>query len=347
MFGALAIVVAGCPSDDPKPEAGETDPAASGTTGDDAEDPGNSSQGSAGTSSTGASPTTGPVSTTGDDGDPMDDDGSTGGYDGGSTGGFAPMGPADIDLSLVSDLYPSSVHLQTLDFAEDSCEYLDGCLGGTGTRRLLRFPVLLPNVGGDPFHVGSSASEPSRFEYSACEARDVVANAVTYRLLDGDGAEVGTAHSPPLALADEFMEVDYPAQSEYPEGGDDMGISGGWATLRDSARGCQWIDVTDVEPGDYTLEIHFNPDQIFEEDSYDNNLISVAVSVREQDGFEGAVDGWTCLPGYYDADDGCDCGCGIVDPDCEDSLECEYCLAGSCAGQACEEIDPENSAACL
>ena len=27
--------------------------------------------------------------------------------------------------------------------------------------------------------------------------------------------------------------------------------------------------------------------------------------------------GWTCAPGYYNATDGCDCGCGPYDPDCD------------------------------
>ena len=28
------------------------------------------------------------------------------------------------------------------------------------------------------------------------------------------------------------------------------------------------------------------------------------------------VDGWTCDPSYYGTFDGCNCDCGLVDPDC-------------------------------
>ncbi len=37
--------------------------------------------------------------------------------------------------------------------------------------------------------------------------------------------------------------------------------------------------------------------------------------------------GWTCDADWYGTDDGCDCGCGIVDPDCDDAdiATCEYC----------------------
>ena len=38
-------------------------------------------------------------------------------------------------------------------------------------------------------------------------------------------------------------------------------------------------------------------------------------------------DEWTCDPTYYGLADGCDCGCGVVDPDCADATldSCQYC----------------------
>ena len=62
--------------------------------------------------------------------------------------------------------------------------------------------------------------------------------------------------------------------------------------------------------------------------------------------------GWSCNPNYYGSDDGCDCGCGIFDPDCDDASvsSCLFCSApggcnttGSCPGM----IDPANNAVCL
>lgn len=54
-----------------------------------------------------------------------------------------------------------------------------------------------------------------------------------------------------------------------------------------------------------------------------------------------SVEGWTCRIGYFGAGDGCDCGCGVVDPDCVDetAASCQFCAAadGSCVpeGMAC------------
>lgn len=59
---------------------------------------------------------------------------------------------------------------------------------------------------------------------------------------------------------------------------------------------------------------------------------------------------WTCDPTYYDAADGCDCGCGAIDLDCPSSNvdACEYCDdSGSCSASACPgDIDPTNNAIC-
>ena len=66
-----------------------------------------------------------------------------------------------------------------------------------------------------------------------------------------------------------------------------------------------------------------------------------------------AVCGWNCNPQYYGSVDGCDCGCGIPDPDCSspDVSVCEYCDdAGSCSpmGMGCPgTIKPSDNATCF
>jgi len=59
---------------------------------------------------------------------------------------------------------------------------------------------------------------------------------------------------------------------------------------------------------------------------------------------------WTCYPSYYGGSDGCDCGCGSIDPDCSDQTvsSCDSCAAmGSCAeGLDCSIIHPTNNGIC-
>jgi len=61
--------------------------------------------------------------------------------------------------------------------------------------------------------------------------------------------------------------------------------------------------------------------------------------------------GWTCNPTYYGTNDGCDCGCGALDPDCSDATvgSCEFCGdIGACdqGDQSCSTIDPNNNWLC-
>lgn len=62
--------------------------------------------------------------------------------------------------------------------------------------------------------------------------------------------------------------------------------------------------------------------------------------------------GWNCDIEFFAAADGCDCGCGVLDPDClADSIDaCEYCDgAGSCgiSGIPCPGIiDPDDITSC-
>ena len=54
-------------------------------------------------------------------------------------------------------------------------------------------------------------------------------------------------------------------------------------------------------------------------------------------------DGWTCNPSYYNANDGCDCDCGIPDPDCERSNQRLYnCEAGRPATMPVNAKQPGN-----
>jgi hypothetical protein len=65
------------------------------------------------------------------------------------------------------------------------------------------------------------------------------------------------------------------------------------------------------------------------------HLSSAAVVVAK------APDGWKCPAFAYGTDDGCDCGCGIPDPDCISAQvgACEFCDdEGSCGLSGCSNI---------
>ena len=58
---------------------------------------------------------------------------------------------------------------------------------------------------------------------------------------------------------------------------------------------------------------------------------------------------WRCQEWHYGTNDGCDCGCGIPDPDCADatSASCEYCeYPESCSAPDCSEISSSDNSVC-
>ena len=72
-------------------------------------------------------------------------------------------------------------------------------------------------------------------------------------------------------------------------------------------------------------------------------------------GSGGGPAGWNCPARFYGANDGCDRGCGIRDPDCPSSLTsvCDYCSSdGSCASDGASSqcdtslLTPNNNATC-
>ncbi len=74
-------------------------------------------------------------------------------------------------------------------------------------------------------------------------------------------------------------------------------------------------------------------------------LVSSAPALAQSDGGTAtAPAGWTCSATYYASDDGCDCGCGIVDPDCEDSTpeSCGYSWCGTNSA-----TDPADTTQCV
>jgi hypothetical protein len=59
-------------------------------------------------------------------------------------------------------------------------------------------------------------------------------------------------------------------------------------------------------------------------------------------------DGWTCAEEIYADTFSCDCGCGVIDPDCyENNIDyCSTCPEGSCSRNDCRDIDPMDIASC-
>lgn len=386
----LGLFAAGCPSDDAPSDGTETDdagttsggtdstsgPTASdsqsttgssgstspGTTTEDPTETATSTTTSPGTTTdptTGEDTSTGPGNTTTD----SSSSGSGSGSESGSSSGSTTTGDTedtedtngdelpDIDLVAATADISSSVYTETRNFAANSCALEEACVVAAGERRLLRFTTVTPNVGPVDLVVGNPNDNPELFEFGACHGHYHFLDYANYRLLDGDGNVAAVGHKQAFALIDLSPWDDNAGPPQFPLNDGTQGISSGWADIYDASLDCQWVDITGVAPGDYTLEIHVNFEQVLEESDYDNNLILVPVTIDDGDPPPPEVpDEWTCNVDYYSTNDGCDCGCGALDPDCMNPTvsACEFCGGpGSCADDDCGNVQVANNAVCM
>jgi hypothetical protein len=178
------------------------------------------------------------------------------------------------DLVLVEEMMRGTVAVTDQVFEADACELVEACVGAPGARRLLTFTTATGNLGTADLHLGPPDPENPIFQFSPCHGHYHVVGFANYDLVGLNGVVV-SGHKQAFCLMDiEPIEPGTPTQGYACE---DQGISMGWADLYWSKLPCQWIDVTGVPPGPYTLRIQVNPDHTLLETNYDNNTVEFDV----------------------------------------------------------------------
>lgn len=170
-------------------------------------------------------------------------------------------------------------------FEPDACELqpADDCINGSGERTLLRFAVETPNVGNADMELGTPNPQNESFSYSECHMHYHFDGYAEYRLIDDNGNDVAFGHKQAFCLLDSSRwDTDDPTvatESKYWCGF--QGIQRGWSDVYHTRLSCQFIDVTDTPPGNYTLRITLNNEMGLEELSYDNNLAEIPVTIGD------------------------------------------------------------------
>jgi hypothetical protein len=206
-------------------------------------------------------------------------------YDRISTGEItcsADTGPSEgdlPDLGVDQNDLKNSVQITTQNFPADHCAVVEGCVDGTGLRRLLRFNTTTPNYGpGDAF-LGDPRGNDT-FVYSACHDHYHFQEYADYRLLDMSGNIVARGHKQAFCLVDLWKPdgLRGRADPQFLDCGF-QGISAGWADVYHRGLDCQWIDITGVPSGRYVLEVQINPAHVIREHNYSNNSARTEVNV--------------------------------------------------------------------
>jgi hypothetical protein len=162
---------------------------------------------------------------------------------------------------LVLDLPTFAPRFELVDVADDACELTpaDHCVDAPGARKVLRFGVLAVNQGGD-LVLGVPRSGDPRWVYSECHGHFHFENFARYELrrLDGSTAVVGQKRA--FCVTDS-LPVGSASPRRYccsSQCGNVQGLQHGWGDLYADTLPCQWLDVTDVPPGDYDVCVTLN-----------------------------------------------------------------------------------------
>jgi hypothetical protein len=192
-----------------------------------------------------------------------------------------PLGCDAPDLRVLD--WNLDVYTQLIWVAPDACSIYEGCIDGDGWRTVLRFDTKTVNVGARDLVLGVPANHPDLYTYSPCHEHHHFDNYASYYLLDQQEV-VAAGHKQAFCLVD-WESWAWPELGEQDQVYNcfNQGLSLGWSDTYAAQLDCQWIDVTDVPPGAYTLRMEVNlpppgkAHSTLVERRYDNNVLEIPV----------------------------------------------------------------------
>jgi hypothetical protein len=183
------------------------------------------------------------------------------------------------DLTLVASQMDGTIAITDDEFALGACEMVEGCINDIGLRRLLRFDTVTANIGTADLDLGQvppAGVSDGIFVWSPCHMHHHVMGFASYSLSDAGGV-VATGHKQGFCIEDDEQIL-----QEGPSHGFNCNIQGitrGWADAYSKGLPCQWVDITDVLPGTYTLTVVIDASGILPDSNPDDNLWSTTVTL--------------------------------------------------------------------
>lgn len=182
------------------------------------------------------------------------------------------------DLSVDQDRIKSSMYFESISFAPDDCAIVEGCVGGSGLRKLMRFDVAIRNVGHADLVLGSPVGNPD-FEFSPCHGHYHFTGFVEYELYSLAHEFVVAGRKLAFCLEDYERIPKYKGEGNAKFTCSNQGITVGWQDVYRARLDCQWLDVTGIPPGDYLLFVAVDAGGKIKEEREDNNTGMAFVTI--------------------------------------------------------------------
>lgn len=196
---------------------------------------------------------------------------------------------------LVPDHYEimRSAHLEDRQMFYLQCAMEENCLSASAyqlkkddpyawhlsTRRLLRFTARIANLGTADFR---PLVPKHKWEWHACHmhyhSMEVFAH---FDIITSTGVKIAEGHKASFCLEDNQCGNNAQPVFKCANYGD-QGISVNCTDTYAYNIDCQWIDITDIDPGVYTFKVVINPGMKVAEQTYDNNAVVCTLYYTEQ-----------------------------------------------------------------
>lgn len=185
------------------------------------------------------------------------------------------------DLTIVQPRFISSLSLGSVTANAGDCRVSESCLTGYGTRTVINFDTYIKNIGDLDYYIGNPAANPGQFTTNNCHGHAHYEGYAEYRLYKPNGQMI------PIGFKNGFCVLDFDG---CPDGGiakfscSNMGITKQCGDIYSAGLDCQWIDITDVDTGNYVMAAKVNWDQSADalghyESNYQNNWAQACIKI--------------------------------------------------------------------